>query len=82
MAVTGYGGFHPVGEGVHAAYTYAVESAGHFICPFVELSAGMEPGENQLKGAYALCGVHVHRNTTSVVLDPDNIVILQSHGYL
>ena len=42
----------------------------------------MEPGENQLKGAYALCGVHVHRNTPSVILNPDNIVILQSHGYL
>ena len=82
MTVSGDSSLHPVGKGIYTAYTYTVESSGNLIGPFVELSAGMEPGKNQLKGTYSFGWVHVHRNTPPVILNPDNIVILQSHSYL
>jgi len=69
----------PLGKGVRNRNADTVKPTRNLVRPFVELAAGMEPGHNQLQGTDLFGRVDVHRNTTTVVLHPDNVVTLQNH---
>src|SRR5438270_4671692 len=64
----------PLGKRVHAAYSDAVQTSGHFIAFGIELTTGMELGHYNLGGGNALFGVHVNRDAATVIYHCDRIV--------
>ena len=70
---------HAGGECVHAAHADAVETAGHLVGAFVELTAGVEHGHDHFEGRTVFFRVHVHGNTSAVVLHYDGVVLTDSY---
>ncbi len=70
-----------VTEGVHAGYAHAVQTAGHLVAVLIELTAGVEDGENHLQGAAVLLLVHARRDASTIILDTDGIVFQDLYIY-
>ena len=69
----------PGRERVDDRDTDAVQSTGHRIGVAVELSAGMQHGEDDLDGRLLLLGVHADGHSSAVVGHPDRAVGEQGH---
>ena len=63
-----------LGQRIHATYSDAVQTAGHFVTVAIELTTGMELGEHHLRRGDALFFMDVHRNATSVIRHGDRVV--------
>ena len=73
---------HLGGECIHAAHTHTVQTAGHFVGVLIELTAGMQHGHHDLQGRLMLLRMHIHRDTTTVILHRDRIVLIDVNSYL
>ena len=71
--------FHPLGEGVHAADTDAVEAAGDLVAAAAELAAGVEDGHHHLEGGFVHLGVLGHGDAAAVVLNGQGAVGVDGH---
>jgi hypothetical protein len=69
-----------VTECVNAGYTYAVQTAGYLVAVLIELTAGVQHCKNYLQCGAMLLGVHTGRNTTTVILDGNGIVLVDIYG--
>ena len=56
-----------------------MQAAGDFIRRVVELAAGVQDGENDLKGRDLLHGVLIHRDAAAVVHDGHGVVGMDRH---
>ena len=70
---------HVVAEGVHAADTHAVQTAGDFVAVLVELAAGVQHRHDNLEGRAVFFLVHVHGDAAAVVLHGDAVVGVDQH---
>ena len=68
-----------LGEGVHDRHADAVQAAGHLVGALVELAAGVQLGEHDLRRRHALGGVDLDRDAAPVVLDRDAGVDVDGH---
>ena len=68
-------GAQVVGERVHAAHAYAVETAGNLVGAFVEFTAGMKYGKYHLECRLVHLFVHVDGDASSVVDHLDRVVL-------
>ena len=66
-------------KGIHTTYTYTVQTAWHFVRAFIELTTSVEHGHYHFEGGTVFLGVHVDRNTTTIVLYNDRVV--RTDGY-
>ena len=66
-----------VGKGVDNGDAYAVKTTGDLVSLLIELPAGMEDRQDDLKGASALLGVDVHRDSPSVVFNGEAVVFVK-----
>jgi hypothetical protein len=71
----------PACKGVDDRDTDAVQPAGDLVSIFIELSAGVEHGEDDLKSALAVLGHDIDRDTAAVVLHRDRAVLVDAHLY-
>ena len=71
-------GHQQVGQGVHAGYAHAVQTAGHLVAVLAELTAGVQDGQNDLQGTAVLLGVHARRDTAAVILYRDGVVLVDA----
>ena len=69
-------------EGVHAAHTHAVQTTGNFIGILVELTTCVKHGHYDLQRRLMLLRMHVHRNTTTVILHGNGVILIDMHGDL
>ena len=69
FAVTINIGFELFTERVYNTDAHAMQTAGHFVCLIVELTASMENGQYYFKGAFAGLFVDIDRNTNTVIFD-------------
>ena len=67
LAVAVYFGAQISRECVYTTYAYTVQTTGHLVGAFIELTTGMQHCQNHLKSALALFFVEVDRNTAAVV---------------
>ena len=63
-------------ERVHAAHTHTVETTGHLVAVFIELTTGVEHGHHDLQRGFMLLRVHIHRDTTTVILYGDRVILI------
>jgi hypothetical protein len=56
-----------------------MQASGDLVAVIIELASGMQLSENDLKGAHLLTRMHLGRDTTTIVLDPDHIVLLDGN---
>ena len=73
---------HFLRERIHAAHTHAVQTTGNFIGILVELTTGVKHGHYDLQRRLMLFRVHVHRNTTTVILHGNGVILIDMHGDL
>ena len=70
---------HLLGEGVDDRGAHAVQAAGDLVGLVVELSAGVQDGEDDLEGRDLLLGVLGHGDASAVVLDGHGVVRVDRH---
>ena len=75
-------GDQEVGKGVDAGDAHAMEASGHLVAVLGELAAGVQDRQDDLEGRTVLLGMHVRRDASAVVLNPDGVVLLYGHVYL
>ena len=63
-------------ERVDHARADAVETAGGLVIALLELSAGMENGEDHLERRFSGLGMHIDRNPAPIVFDTDRGAVL------
>ena len=73
---------HLLRERIHAAHTHTVEATGYLVAVLVELTTGMEHRHNDFERRFMLLRVHIYRNTTTVILNGDGVILVDVHGYL
>ena len=69
-------------ERVHAAHTHTVQTTGHLVAVFIELTTGVEHGHHDLQRRFMLLRVHIYRNTTTVILHGDGVILVDMNRYL
>ena len=69
---------HMVGEGVDAGYADAVETTGDLVGVLVELAACVEDRHDDFESGAVLFLVHVDRDATTIVLNGDGAVFVDS----
>ena len=77
------GDFHAFGQRIGHADAHAVQSTGEAVgaaLAFVELTASVQSGENDLNDGYFFLWVHAKGNATAVVFDADRAVRVQGDG--
>ena len=74
LAIAVYFGEQHVAQRIHAAHTHAVQTTGDLVAVLVELATGVQHGHDHLQGATAFLGVHIHGDSTAVVLHADTVV--------
>ena len=79
MAVAEYLRHHVGREGIHTTDTHTMQTAGHLIGTFIELTSGMEHGHHDLERTLVHLLVLIHGNTTTIVLDGDGVVFVDSY---
>ena len=70
---------HVLAEGVDAAHTHAVQTAGHLVAAFVELAACMQHGHHHFEGRTVLLFVHVHRDAAAIILNSDTVIFVDAY---
>ena len=70
------------GQGVHTGNTDSVQTAGHLVGTFVELSSGMEYGHYDFQGGLLFFLVKVHGDSSTVVLYCDGVVFVDCYFYM
>ena len=66
-------------EGIHDRSAHAVQSAGNFISPAAELSAGVKDRENHFQRRDACFFLNIDRNSPAIVQHGDGIVRVDRH---
>lgn len=62
-------GAEPIGQGIHALGSDAVQAAGELIGTIAKFAASVQVRQHQLNGGDAFLGVDFHGNATAIVLD-------------
>ena len=65
-----------VRERIHTRYADTVQTAGYFVRAFVEFTAGMQYGENNLQCRLVFFFVHIDRNTATVIHYRNRVVFV------
>lgn len=63
-------------QGVYARYTYTMQTSRYLVGTFVELTSGMQYGHYNFQCGFLFLFVIVYRDTTSVVLYGDGVVLV------
>ena len=71
----------PFAQCVYNRRTYAVKTAGNLISASAEFSSGMKNSEHDLNSRYSLLRMNSYRNSSSVVLYRNRIVVVNSNIY-
>ena len=82
VAVAAYLHHELAGEGVHDGAAHTMEAAGDLVGRVVELAAGVQDREDDLKRRDLLGGVLVDRDASAVVGNGDRVVCVDGHGNL
>ena len=82
LSVAVYLHVHLGRECVHATHTHTVQTAGHFVTVLVKLTTGVEHSHYHLQRTTVLLGVHIHRDTTTVILYGNRIVLVDMNSNL
>ena len=61
--------FEPIGKGIDTFGSDSVKPSRIFVSSLPELTTGVQIGQNQLNGRHLEFGVHVHRDTSTIVTD-------------
>ena len=69
----------PLGERVDDRRAYAVQTAGYFVTPAAELSAGVKDCEHNFYGRDSGLMIYTNGNAASVVTDGDGIALVNCH---
>src|SRR5690606_22949727 len=69
LAVAPHGGRQLARQRIDDARADTVQAAGRLVVAGLELSAGMEHGEDHLERALLRSGVRIHRNAAAIVVD-------------
>ena len=67
---------HLLRERVHAAHTHTVQTTGHLVAVFIKLTTGVEHGHHDLQRGFMLLRVHIYRNTTTVILHGNGVILI------
>ena len=67
------------GECIHTAHTHTVQTARHLVAVLVELTTSVQYGHYHLQRALLLFWVNIHRNTTTVILYGDRVILVDDH---
>ena len=59
-----------------------MQTTGYFVTVLVELTTGVEHRHNHLQRTLVLLRVHIYRNTTTVILNGNRVVLIDMNGYL
>ena len=65
-----------IGQRIHHGNADAVQPARNFVGLRIEFAASVQYRQHHFRGGTLLCGVHIHRNSASVVLHSDAIVFV------
>ena len=68
-----------LGQRVHHADAYAVQTARHLVALAAELAAGVQLGQDDLQSGLAVLGHDVHRDTAPVVHNPHRRIGQDGH---
>ena len=79
LAVTAVLNLKPLGESVNNRRTNAVKTAGDLISLAAELTARVKNGVYYLKGGKTELLIHTRGNTTSVVLNGNTVILVNSY---
>ena len=69
-------------QGIDHRNTDTMETAGNLVGGMVELATGMEGGHDQFQGRHIFRRMHIHRNTATVILNRDRIILVDNNAYL
>ena len=58
-----------------------MQAAGNLVGRVVEFTAGMQGGHDQFQGRNLFRGMHIHRNTPSVIFNRYRVVFVNRHPY-
>ena len=64
---------------IHAGYTHTMETSGNLVAVLTEFTAGMEDCQHDLEGRPVLLRVHSGRNSSSVVLNSDGVILINGN---
>ena len=67
-------------KGIYAAHTYTVETTGHLVTVFVKFTTCVQDGHNDFQGRAMLFRMHIHRNTTTVILNGNGVILVDVHS--
>ena len=67
-------------KGIHARYTYTVQTTRYFITVLIEFTAGVQHRQHDFESRLALLLVHIGGDTSTVILYGDRVVLVD--GYL
>ena len=73
---------HLLRERIHTTHTYTVETTGYLVTILVELTTGVEHGHNNFQRTLMLLRMHIYRNTTTVILNGNGVILVDMNGYL
>ena len=80
VTVTADSSFKPVRKSIHAGNTYTMQTARNFISIFIEFTARMKTSQNKFQSTYFFGWMNINRNTSSVILNANNIVLFKSNN--
>ena len=82
LALTPYRDIKALGKGIGYRYPNAVQTAGEGIRPaaaFFKLATCMQLGKDNLHHGQLFGGVHAYRNASTIILNADAAIGMQSH---
>ncbi len=82
FALTANGHFQLFRQRVYHGNAHAVQTTGHLIGVVVELTAGVQYGEDNLGRRHALFRVNIGWNTTAVISHRNGIIFVNNHIHL
>ena len=80
VALTLNAGIDAARKRVHNRNTNTVKTTRNRVTAAAELTASVQNRHDDLDGRTALRRVHIHRNTTAVILNTDATIVLQCHA--
>ena len=72
--------FEPARQRVDHRHADTVQAAGKTVAVLVELTAGVQPREDQLDTGHLVLGMPIDRHATTIVDDGDGAVLVQRYG--
>ena len=73
---------HLLAQRIDATHAHAVQAAADLITVLIEFTTGMQYGHYHFQRTPMLLGVHIYRNTATVILHSNGVVGIDMHSYL